>query len=157
MEKKDDGGIGESNRFQTINDHMSQLQEWNPNSCRIVTGDLLETTMEWIHLWSCTTFVITSPVSIEQVLKYQMCSHLWYCLWRRCFNVTPKDFVPHTGIGLSGGSLYEVWEDQLFFILFFNHLPHFSIWLEFWSEFSKLESHLISLVTQGYIIAQRLT
>ena len=25
--KKDDGGIGESNRFQTINDHMSQLQE----------------------------------------------------------------------------------------------------------------------------------
>ena len=46
MEKKDDGGIGESNRFQTINDHMSQLQEWNPNSCRIVTGDLLETTME---------------------------------------------------------------------------------------------------------------
>ena len=45
--KKDDGGgIGESNRFQTINDHMSQLQEWNPNSCRIVTGDLLETTME---------------------------------------------------------------------------------------------------------------
>ena len=53
MEKKDDGGIGESNRFQTINDHMSQLQEWNPNSCRIVTGDLLETTMEKISLWNC--------------------------------------------------------------------------------------------------------